>query len=190
MGRTNSRDQIVAAAVAVMAAGGAEALTAAALAQAAGVSKATLFHHFDSLDDIVLAAFEHFLMGMQSLVGPSPESLRGWLVGLGKDAEGAVPEGSRLAAAYFAFAVRAQSDPRLRARLLAVIEEVEAAFVTIARGLDPSLGPAKARALAGLLIMAGDGLVLHRGLFPERAAQQQRGWQLLVDLVAPKESEQ
>jgi AcrR family transcriptional regulator len=58
MVRSSSRQSIVQAATALMSAGGPDALTASALAEAAGVSKATLFHHFESLDDIVLEAFE------------------------------------------------------------------------------------------------------------------------------------
>ena len=139
MPRPNSRQQIVDAAIRLMAEGGAEALTASALAEAAGVSKANLFHHFASLDDIVLVAFEQFIMGMQSVTGVPPASLRQWLIELGAEAADTIAQQATLSGAYFAFASRAQSDPRLRARLEELATMAENAFVEIIGQLAPGM---------------------------------------------------
>ncbi len=42
----------------LIAEGGLEALTAAALARQAGISKGGLYHHFERMDDVVFAAFD------------------------------------------------------------------------------------------------------------------------------------
>lgn len=169
-----------------MSAGGPEALTASALAEAAGVSKATLFHHFESLDDIVLEAFEQFIMGLASIHGTPPATLRAWLLALGSDTTTAMDEAPRLNRAYFAFVARAQSDARLRQRLKEIVSGVVAAFtVNIAR-YRPKATAAENAALASLVLIAGDGLAIHRGLFAERAASQEAAWRAFVDFIAPE----
>jgi AcrR family transcriptional regulator len=170
-----------------MAAGGPEAPTASALAEACGMSKANLFHHFESLDDVVLAAFEDFILGMQSLRGPSKGSLREWLTGLMAEATASVASAPQLAGAYLAFVARARSDARLRARIEQVVADVTAAFAAIIASYRPLLDETELQALASLVLVAGDGMVIHRDLFPGRAASQAAAWQTLVDLIAGKE---
>ncbi|MEO8757825.1 MAG: helix-turn-helix domain-containing protein [Devosia sp.] len=187
MTRPNSRQQIVDAAIRLMAEGGAEALTASALAGTVGVSKANLFHHFETMDDIVLAAFEQFVMGMVMTSGPPPATLRAWLVDMGAEATASIEDVPKLTGAYFAFVSRAQSDARLKARLTEIVVGAEAAFFDIIGGLRPAMSGAKIAALAALVVMAGDGLVLHRTFFPDRAETQAAAWRAFVDLVAPAE---
>lgn len=187
MARTGKKQDIVAAAVALMAAGGAEALTASALAARAGVSKANLFHHFDSLDDIVLAAFESFFMELESLAGPLPGSLREWLLGLGAEARQVMDDQPQLGGAYLAFLARAKAEPRLRARVKQIAEDAETGFVRIIATLAPQMDPDRVRALAALVLFAGDGLALHRDLLPDRGTRQAEGWRLLVNAIAPEE---
>ena len=175
------------AAIRLMADGGPEALTAAALAKAVGISKANLFHHFASLDDIVLASFDRYIMGLQSLSGPPPASLREWLLALGTEATESVARDTQLASAYFGFVLRAKSDPRLRARLTEIAASAETAFYQVIRQLAPALSDVEAQRLAALVLFTGDGLALHRDLFPQRAAAQDGGWRAFVDLVAPEE---
>lgn len=186
--RTGKKQDIVAAAVALLAEGGPEALTASALATAAGVSKANLFHHFGSLDEVVLAAFEDFLLGMESLREPPPATLRDWLEALMAEAAQSLAARPRLSGAYLAFVARARSEPRLRARLEAVVAEARAGFAAIIGGFRPDLSAAQAEALASLVLIAGDGMVIHRDLFPDHLAAQTAGWRALVDLIAGKES--
>jgi AcrR family transcriptional regulator len=188
MARTGKKQEIVAAAVALMAAGGAEALTASALAARAGVSKANLFHHFDSLDDIVLAAFEEFTLGMDTLRSPPPPTLRAWLEALMAEATQSVAATPRLSGAYLALVSRARSEPRLRARLEEVVDGIDAAFAEIVRQFRPDLEERQLRALATLVLVAGDGLVIHSDLFPARAEAQAAAWRAFIDLVAGKET--
>ncbi len=178
------QDDIVDAAVAILAEHGSDGLTAARLAATARVSKGNLFHHFPTLDDVVLAAFERFVLGMHSVSDPPATSLREWLLSLGADAAHSVDEAPAVTGAYLAFVSRARADDRLRGRLADVAEQAEHAFAATIARLAPDLpDPA---ALATMLLVAGDGLAVHRQMFPERAAEQWAGWRRLVDAIAPE----
>jgi hypothetical protein len=92
------------------------------------------------------------------------------------------------AGAYIGFIARAQSDERLRARLEDVMRTFEGALLEALRTMAPApLSQRQADALATLLLIAGDGLALHRQLFPGRAKKQRAAWMALVDLIAPEE---
>jgi AcrR family transcriptional regulator len=186
--RTTKRQDIIEAAVRLMAEGGPEALTASALAAAAGVSKANLFHHFGTLDAVVLAAFEQFFLGLDSIRGAPPGSLREWLIGLGAETATSMSDAPPLSRAYFAFVARAMSDAALRQRIGEIVDMAAEAFAATIRALRPTATDSEVHALAGLVLIAGDGLALHRGLFPESAVRQDAAWRAFVDLIAPEET--
>jgi AcrR family transcriptional regulator len=188
MARQNKRQDIIEAAIRLLATVGPEGLSAATLAAEAGVSKANVFHHFKTIDDVVLEAFELFLLGMEAFSPQPGTSLRAWLLELGAETTQLADNERELTGAYFAFAVRAQADPRLRARLAETVTVAEAGFAAAIEMLAPGRFPAsETQALAGMLMIAGDGLAIHRHLFPERAGQQQAAWRALVDRIAPDE---
>jgi len=189
MARASKRDAIVEAAMGVLAAQGPEALTAANVARRAGVSKANLFHHFANLDEVVLAAFEAFLMEMPSMWPENGTTLRAWLLALGADTSAQVGADPALSDAYLAFAARARSTPALRQRLAQIVAGAEAHFDTVLALLAPHIGAERRQALAGLILLAGDGLAVHRQLFPERAGEQALAWRAFVDSIAPEETQ-
>jgi AcrR family transcriptional regulator len=190
MARSSKRDEIIAAAVRLLAREGAASLTAASLAREAGVSKANVFHHFETLNAVVLAALEAFLLGMDSMRPQPGTSLRDWLLGLGAETVAQMDDDPALAGAYFAFAARAQADPDLRQRLARMVETAEARFAEALELLAPErfTGAERGR-LAALILITGDGLALHRQLFPQRRASQLAAWAVFVDSIAPEESE-
>lgn len=189
MARSGGKKQeIVAAAIRLLSRGA--GLTASALAEEAGVSKANVFHHFPSIDDVVVAAFEAFVLSMDALQPDPAGGLRAWLLALGDETAQLMDERRTEAGAYVGFIARAQSDERLRSRLEGVMTSFEAAVREALVVMAPSrLSGHDADALSTLLLLAGDGLALHRQLFPDRAARQRAAWQALVDLVAPEESD-
>lgn len=183
------RGEIIDAAIRLLASRGGEGLTAAALASEAGVSKANLFHHFEGLDDIVMAAFERFLLDMESFSPRPGGSLRGWLLALGAETQALMDERGPLAGAYLAFAARARSDPRLLRRMAETVDLAEEGFAAAIGGMLPGgTSPEEARSLATLVMIAGDGLAMHRYLFPGRAESQRAAWRSLVDRIAPGEA--
>jgi AcrR family transcriptional regulator len=183
------RQNIIDAAIRLMAAKGASGLTAAALAAEAGVSKANVFHHFSTLDDVVLAAFEQFLLGMKAFAPKPGTTLRTWLEGLSVETVTLMDAQPRLTGAYFAFVSRAQTDERLRRRMAETVTLGEQGFAAAIDALAPGrFTPAETAALASLILIAGDGLAVHRHLFPERAAGQDAAWRGFVDRIAPQEN--
>lgn len=187
MARTSKRDDIVAAAVRVLAREGAAGLTAAGLAREAGVSKANVFHHFETLNAVVLAAFEVFLLSMDTMAPEPGTGLRDWLLALGAETIAQMDEDPALAGAYFAFAARAQADPDLRERLAQLAQTVEDHFAASLEMLAPDdFTATERRDLAALILMTGDGLAMHRQLFPERGESQAAGWRAFVDSIVPK----
>lgn len=188
--REGKKPEIVAAAIRLLGVEGAAGLTAAALAHEAGVSKANLFHHFESLDDIVIVAFEKFMLEMASMTPAPGTSLRGWLLNLGGETVDLIEQRGGEAGAYMAFMARAQSDARLRGKFEAVLVMAEDAFVGVLKMLAPGRwSPVETRNLANLIIVSGDGFVLHRQLFPGRAQSQHAAWLTLVDQIAPQTKE-
>lgn len=182
------KQEIINAAIAVLAAHGPAGLTASALARAAGVSKANLFHHFASLDDVVMAAFEQFILGMEGLREAPQASLRAWLLAMGSETESAIGEAAQLTGAYFAFVARAPSNQRLKGRMAEVVAAAEAALAATLAAFLPRRSAAEIAALATLIMLTGDGLAMHVHLFPERAAGYRGAWEALVDAIAPRES--
>lgn len=189
MSRAGKRDEIVAAAVRLMAREGAAGLTAVNLAREAGVSKANIFHHFETLNAVVLAAFEAFLLGMQAMHPEPGTPLRDWLLVLGAETVAQMDADPQLAGAYFAFATRAQSDPDLRLRLTRLVQTAELQFAAGLELLAPAtFSDAERRDLAALILITGDGLAMHRQLFPDRSESQRAAWRAFVDNIAPEES--
>lgn len=189
--KSSKRQDIVAAALSLLAEGGSEALTASALAARAGVSKANVFHHFERLDDIVVEALDAFIMSMPSMWPAPGTTVRDWLTALGADTTASMDADPALAGAYLAFVARAQGNPALRQRLAEVAQAARAHMEAVLMQLAPErFTPQEVAAVTGLILLAGDGLALHRQLFPERGAEQAVAWAALVDRIAPKEDSQ
>jgi len=187
--RAGKRDAIIAGAMRILARDGAAGLTAASLAREAGVSKANVFHHFETLNAVVLAAFEVFLLGMDGMRPLPGTRLRDWLLALGTETAAQMDDDPALSGAYFAFAARARTDPDLRRRLAQLVETVEGRFADALALLAPErFTTAERSRLAALILITGDGLALHRQLFPERRDSQLAAWLDFVDSIAPKES--
>lgn len=189
MSRTNKRQDIVEAAIGLLADGGSEALTASALAERAGVSKANVFHHFARLDDIVLEAFEAFLMNMPSMQ-PAPDmTLRDWLMALGADTTASMDADPALSGAYFGFVAKARADAHLREKLAELALRVRGQFEAALMALAPDrFSEPERQALAALILITGDGLALHRHLFPDEAASQAAAWARFVEMICAKEA--
>ena len=188
MNKTNKRQAVIEAAIKLLAEGGGEALTASALAERAGVSKANVFHHFARLDDVVLAAFEAFLMGMPSMEPPPGMALRDWLMALGADTTASMDADPALSGAYFGFVAKARTDAHLREKLAELAMRARAQFEAALAELAPDrFSEAERKGLAKLILITGDGLALHRHLFPDQAASQTAAWARFVDVICARE---
>lgn len=185
--RASKRDDILIAAAALLGRSGLDGFSASALAEAAGVSKANLFHHFKSLDDVVIKAFERFALDMQMLAPPPDASFRDWLLGIGAAGFGVGETGQDMAMTYFVFVAKALFDERLRRKVLGTTQAASSAFCELAARLAPEeLDAAEARALGDLIFMTADGFAIHLLAFPERRREIQAAWRAFIDRVAPE----
>lgn len=185
--RRDTRQTIVESAVALLAAHGFEGFSAAALAEAAGVSKATLFHHFSSLEEIVFEAFEQFAMGLEMLAPRDGITFRQWLQGIGQAQFGLDEASHGLARAYFVFVARALFDERLRRRVLGTVEAANEAFCDAVSALYPGeLSHAQVRALGALIFTTADGMAIHLHAFPERRGDILAAWEMFVSRIVPE----
>ncbi len=107
--------EILNAALTLLGGGGPDAFSAGALAREANVSKATIFHHFASVDEILLAACD-WRQSLE-LEGRQPTSARAYLDGLGQQLVHAAENDPALLKAQAVFVTRAIFDREMNARL-------------------------------------------------------------------------
>jgi AcrR family transcriptional regulator len=169
----DTRQDIIAAAVTILGRDGPDRFSASTLAAEAGISKATVFHHFRSLDEVPLAALDH--LSEQALRPDLPETptLAQILQAIGRAAFGLAADQRPFLRAYFAFASKAMFDMALRQRLQV---SLAAAQGHIAALLAPAIpDPRRADTWAGAILAQLDGITLHMMLH-EDDSQAARQW--------------
>jgi AcrR family transcriptional regulator len=175
----DTRTRILRAAVELMGREGPGHFTASALAREVGVSKATLFHHFASLDDIPLAALEEVLMDAMTRLGDDDRPLEEYLEGMGREME-VIAHDERFLNAYFVFFIKGIFDPRLRQRLAEGGFELHRQVMA---ALGHRLAPEEdAEAVARLVEVILDGIALHHLLMGDHEVLD-RAWRRFIRLV-------
>lgn len=166
MPRRDTRTAIVEAAIAVLGRDGPDGFSASALAREVGVSKATLFHHFNSIDEIPVHAFEHMVAKGLEIDIPARAGLGRIVAALGAGNFGLVDTRRDFLNAYFVFIARAMFDPRMAEM---VRRSGEALLQRMQALLRPHVGSdAEAAAMARLVAIYLDGLAIHLMAFHDR----------------------
>lgn len=177
-----TRKEILNAALTLLGRGGPDAFSAAALAREADVSKATIFHHFASVDEILLAACD-WRQSLE-LEGRQPTSARAYLDGLGQQLVRAAEGDPVLLRAQAVFGTRAIFDREMNARLSEGVADMHRLVVEALRARLPSnVSDAEIESIARLAEMALDGLMINLVMRTDERAQFQRAWTQLVDLL-------
>ncbi len=165
---------------------GPEAFSASTLAKEAGVSKATLFHHFGSLGEIPLEAFEQFWL--QSLTPDTRKliSASDYLEDLGQQVITMAQKRGEFLRAQVVFLTKAIFDPRLSQRLAASAFQMHRVVVQeLSVRLPESLPASETDAMARMAEMVLDGLmialVMRKG--SRELAESKRAWVRFVDLL-------
>ena len=175
-----TRNEILDAALSLLGRGGLDAFSAGALAQAASVSKATIFHHFSSVDDILLAACDW--RRSLEFEGRQPTSTRAYLDGLGQQLVRAAQDDPILLKAQAVFMGRAIFDRETNARLSSGSADMRRLLVEGLRARIPAGVPdAKIESLARLTEMALDGLMINLVTRADQREQFRSAWTQLVD---------
>jgi AcrR family transcriptional regulator len=177
-----TRKEILNAALTLLGRSGPDAFSAGALARAVNVSKATIFHHFASVDEILLAAFDW--RRSLELEGHQPTSARAYLDDLGQQLVRAAQDDPVLLKAQAVFVTRAIFDREMNARLSEGVADMHRLVVEALRARLPSnVSDAEIEPIARLAEMALDGLMINLVMRTDEQAQFQQAWTLMVDLL-------
>ena len=185
-GGDRTRTAILEAAMGLLGRVGPDAFSASALAREAGVSKATVFHHFSSMDEVPLAAFEQYWLRTLAPDVGERISARGYLEGLGRQVVALAREHNGPLRAHVVFLTKAIFDSRLRQRLASGAIEMHQAMVReLSTRLPKGRSAPEIEAMARMVEMALDGLmiavVVRRR--PKDLTESKQAWARFVDLL-------
>jgi AcrR family transcriptional regulator len=183
MSRRDTRSAIIDAAVTVLGRDGPDGFSAASIAREVGISKATLFHHFPSIDGIPTAAFERMIADSLAIDMPPDASLADTVELLGRGTAELVRERRGFFNAYFVLVARAMFDDGLRAQLQASGDALLGRLRVL---LAPKLAAGEdVAAFARLIAIQLDGSAIHRMAFGNDD-EVDAAWRLLVELARRK----
>ena len=120
-----TREKIIQAAMDIVGKSGYEALTSNALVTQAGVAKGTLYHHFDSLDDVILAMIRTICTQMlNDITEHQYTSLKDYFSAIGEYNIHECANNSELINIIFGFFPRGMKDQKFKALAAEFIETV------------------------------------------------------------------
>lgn len=181
--RRDTRSAIIEGAIRLLGRDGPDGFSAAALAREVGVSKASIFHHFTSIDEIPLAALDRFGAAMLAPTGAAPpKTPRDLLLQLGDATFAVTLEQRDFFRAYFVFFARALFDERMRRHLAA---SAEPTLAGIAQQFGRFMPDGEAEVVSRLAMMTLDGLGLHLLALGEEDKARQ-AWRRFVDALFPE----
>jgi AcrR family transcriptional regulator len=183
----DTRVAIIEAAVRILGRAGPEGLSASSVAREVGISKATLFHHFRSVDEIPLVALEHLALQLQTFA-PSGNAPQGNAIeALGEGTRALIEQHRDFINAYFVFFAKALFDPALRKRLAECGAEPRAMIGELVEaGMKGTDAQHKEDAVNLIAIML-DGLALHL-LLADDQRPIMRAWSLFAESIGPREA--
>ncbi len=175
----STRTRIVHAAIELMGREGPDRFTASALAREVGVSKATLFHYFDTLDEIPLAALEEVFFEFIGKVEENNVSLADRLDGFAREMR-ALVDNERFLHAYFVFFIKGMFDTRFRERLARGAFKLHERTI---ESLAPVLGPGEDPEVTSRMVeVMLDGLALHHLIMGDHEVLD-RAWDRFNELL-------
>ena len=183
----DTRVAIIEAAVRILGRAGPGGLSAASVAREVGISKATLFHHFRSVDEIPLVALEHLALQLQAFA-PSGKAPPGDAIeALGEGTRALIEQHRDFINAYFVFFAKALFDPALRKRLAECGAEPRAMIGALVEvGMKGTDAQHKEDAVNLIAIML-DGLALHL-LLADDQRPIMRAWSLFAKSIGSKQA--
>jgi len=177
---SDTRRRILECTIRLLGTQGPQAFSAAALAQELGVSKATVFHHFPTLDSIPQEAFELLFEDFVQWQLPQGMTLKQLLDRLGKMTFQMLEQRGDFLRAYYVFFGRAMFDDRLRERLANYLAEVNESIA--AQFVQVGLKKKDARRVANMALLMLDGISLHL-LASHSGGELRRSWTAFSSMV-------
>lgn len=159
MNTRDTKTAILEATITLLGREGADGFSASALAKEVGVSKATLFHHFQALDEIPIAALDLLTSQAMDLDLPENAGLPELLAAMGDMAFGFLEERRSFLNAFYTFISKAMFDPRLKEKLQISLNNARA---QIRRMFSVYIKEeARARDLANMVMVLLDGGMMY-----------------------------
>lgn len=181
-----TRAAILEATVTLLGRDGPDVFSASTLAKEASVSKATLFHHFDTIDDIPHEALQHHWSQAISQGSGNSQSARDYLQELGQQVILLARERRNFLRANVVFLTKAIFDSRLRQRMaVGALQMHRLMTQTLSAKLPKTVSASEIEAAARMVEIALDGLMFRLAVIrtPTELAQSKRAWSSFVDLL-------
>jgi AcrR family transcriptional regulator len=153
----DTRVAIIEAAVRILGRAGPEGLSASSLTREVGIGKATLFHHFRSVDEIPLVALEYLALQLKAFAPPAKAPQGDAIAALGEGIRKLIEQHRDFINAYFVFFAKALFDPALRKQLAECGAEPRAKISELVRAADAQ----DKEDTVNLIAIVLDGLALH-----------------------------
>ena len=184
----DTRAAIIEAAVAILGETGPAGLTASALTRAVGISKATLFHHFRTVDEIPLVALEHLALQLKAFSAPPKKPSQPAIEALGEATDRLVERQRAFLNAYFVFFAKALFDETLREKLAVCGEQSRAMIAELVRtNLEGAKTARDVDDFVNLIAIMLDGLALHL-LIAKDKRPLLRAWSLFAKIIPTKKT--
>jgi AcrR family transcriptional regulator len=165
---------------------GPDALSASSLTREVGISKATLFHHFRSIDEIPLLALEHLALQLQAFAPPGKPVRGDAIEALGEGTRALIEQHRDFLNAYFVFFSKALFDPALRTRLAECGGDARAVIRQLVdAGTAGAAREREADDVVNMIAIMLDGLALHLLLFDDQRPLM-RAWALFAKALTGK----
>lgn len=181
-----TRTSILEATIRLLGREGPDGFSASAVANEAGVSKATVFHHFRSVDEIPLLALDRFWASSLSRESAETASVRDYLLDLAQQLASLTGKRRAFLRAHFVFLVKAMFDPNLRRLLVSTSAGMHALTMKeLSRRLPKGLRKQEIETATRMVEMVLDGMTI--SLAVNRTPQALRlttlAWNRFLDLL-------
>jgi AcrR family transcriptional regulator len=184
----DTRIAIIEAAVRILGRSGPDGLSASSLTREVGISKATLFHHFRSIDEIPLLALEHLALQLQAFAPPEKAARGNAIEALGEGTRALIEQHRDFLNAYFVFFSKALFDPALRKRLAECGGEARAVIrQLVAATMASTASERDTDDIVNMVAIMLDGLALHLMLFDDQRPLM-RAWSLFAKHLTTNET--
>lgn len=181
-----TRAAILDSAIRLLGRAGPDGFSASAVANEARVSKATVFHHFRSIDKIPLLALDRFWASSLSRDSAEFASARAYLLELGNQLESLTGKRKIFLRAHCVFLVKAMFDLKLQRLLISTSTRMhELTMQELARRLPRHVPEQEMETATRMLEMVLDGMMIGLAVNhnPRALEITRRAWRRFLDLL-------
>ena len=165
-----TRKSIVQAAMKIVGEGGYESLTTGVLIKEAGIAKGTLYHHFDSLEDVICAMIEQFSeMIFAEVPIDKYETMEGYLADLGNFCLDHVSSNPALMNLFYGFIPKGFNNEKYKTQVFNIFKKAtEQVTPAVKKFYKDKATPEKIDAAVRMVDIFSMGFCVHHCIFDDR----------------------